>query len=458
MARKTQKTHHDPPPQILTVSQLTRRVKGLLEDEVGYVWVSGEVSNLRVSPAGHAYFTLKDAQSQIDAVMFHGRFQHIHFDADNGLEIIAFGLVSVYEKRGNYQLICEELHPKGLGALQLAFEKLKKKLDEEGLFDEKHKKPLPMLPRRIGIVTSPTGAPIRDMLNVIRRRFAQVHVLIYPSRVQGDEAAEEIVEGIRVLDQLGVDVMIIGRGGGSLEDLWPFNEEILVRAVFEAKTPIISAVGHEIDFALTDFAADLRAPTPSAAAELVVREQEALLERIRLLGKRMGKAESAYIERAANRVALQRSSYVFRRPGELIRQRRQRVDELRQQLTRAVRDKTNAADHRFKHSRRSLALLSPSMQVSRAGEQLARFKQRLTAAGPAQVERLRGRCRPVFAQLHALSPLGVLSRGYALAWTHPEGRLVRDAHSLEPDDILRVQFGQGSVITRVERIGDSGNG
>jgi hypothetical protein len=259
----------DTSPEIWTVSQLTRRVKNLLETQISYVWVSGEISNYRVSPAGHAYFTLKDAESQIDAVMFRGKLMGLRFGPENGLEVIVYGLVTVYEKRGAYQIVCDEMQPKGMGALQLAFEKLRKKLQQEGLFEESHKKPLPLLPRRIGVVTSPTGAAIRDILNVIRRRFANVHIILWPARVQGDEAAPEIVEGIRVLDAWGVDVMIVGRGGGSLEDLWPFNEEIVVRAVYEARTPIISAVGHEIDYTLTDFAADVRAPTPSAAAELV---------------------------------------------------------------------------------------------------------------------------------------------------------------------------------------------
>ncbi|MCP4643011.1 MAG: exodeoxyribonuclease VII large subunit, partial [bacterium] len=279
-------------------------MKSLLESDVGKVWVSGEISNWRVSPAGHAYFTLKDENSQVDAVMFRGRMSRLQFEPEGGLEVIIHGLVTVYERRGNYQIVCEEMHPKGLGALQLAFEKLKKQLQEEGLFDEDHKKPLPMLPRRIGIVTSPTGAAIRDILNVINRRFANVHVIHYPARVQGEEAAPEIVAGIRALDAFGVDVMIIGRGGGSLEDLWPFNEEAVVRAVFDAQTPIISAVGHEIDFALTDFAADMRAPTPSAAAELVVRERAALVDGVRRLGQRLGQSMTHRIESARNRVTL----------------------------------------------------------------------------------------------------------------------------------------------------------
>ncbi|HIJ73970.1 MAG TPA: exodeoxyribonuclease VII large subunit, partial [Candidatus Hydrogenedentes bacterium] len=325
-------------PEIWTVSQLTRRVKNLLEAEISYVWVSGEISNWRVSPAGHAYFNLRDEDSQVDVVMFRGKLMQLRFGPENGLEVIIHGLVTVYEKRGNYQIVCDEMEPKGLGALQLAFEKLKRKLDEEGLFDEAHKKPLPVLPRRIGVVTSPTGAAIRDILNVLERRFANVHVILFPARVQGDEAAEEIVEGIRALDEFGVDVMIVGRGGGSLEDLWPFNEEIVVRAVYQVETPIISAVGHEIDFALTDFAADLRAPTPSAAAELVVQEREALVKNVQGVRQRMTQAIAYRLEQTRNRLALARSCYLFQRPEEVVRQRRQQLDELRMRLQDAATD------------------------------------------------------------------------------------------------------------------------
>lgn len=445
-------------PEIWSVSQLTRRVKSLLETQISYVWVSGEISNYRVSPAGHAYFTLKDENSQVDAVMFRGKLMHLKFGPESGLEVIVHGLVTVYEKRGNYQIICEEMQPKGMGALQLAFEKLKRKLDQEGLFDPAHKKALPLLPRRIGIVTSPTGAAIQDILNVINRRFANVHILLYPARVQGDEAAEEIVEGIRVLDQWGVDVMIIGRGGGSLEDLWPFNEEILVRAVYEVNTPVISAVGHEIDFALTDFAADVRAPTPSAAAELVVREQEALQNAIVQLRLRLGKSMSRGLERARSRLTLARSSFVFRRPEELLRQRRQQADELRMKIEAAMAERLRKAKLRVDRAARAVMLLSPVNQVRRAKERLAALRLRVGQSSVAALERLRGRLRPLLAQLDALSPLAILSRGYALAWKLPERALVRAAAQLAPGDILHLRFGSGSATAVVKEIEENTHG
>lgn len=439
-------------PEILTVGQLTRRVKDLLETQVGNVWVSGEISNWRVSPAGHAYFTLKDAESQIDAVMFRGKMMKLQFRPDSGLGVVVFGLVTVYEKRGNYQIVCEEMHPKGVGALQLAFEQLKKKLSEEGLFDEAHKKPLPLLPRRIGIVTSPTGAAIRDMLHVINRRFANVHILIFPARVQGEEAAPEIVEGIKTLDDMGVDVMIVGRGGGSLEDLWPFNEEIVVRAIYDARTPIISAVGHEVDFTLADFAADLRAPTPSAAAELVVREQEVLAEKVRLLGSRMAKSLARQIEQAKSRLALAASSYVFRRPEELVRQRRQRVDELRMRIEDHVEDRIRLLRRRLEHAARALVLLSPGQRVRAARVELGAKLQRMIASAQNATARLRARFQPLVAQLDALSPLAVLSRGYSLAWKLPGRELVRDVSQVAPMDKLEIRFGKGGAAATVDRI------
>jgi len=445
-------------PEILTVSQLTRRVKNLLESEISYVWVSGEISNWRVSPAGHAYFTLKDKECQLSGVMFRGKLMNLRFGPEDGLEIVVYGLVTVYETRGVYQIICEEMQPKGMGALQLAFEKLRKKLDEEGLFDPAHKKPIPMLPRRIGIVTSPTGAAIRDMLHVINRRFANVHVLLYPARVQGEEAAEEIVEGIRALDAWGVDVIIVGRGGGSLEDLWPFNEEIVVRAVYQVTTPIISAVGHEIDFTLTDFAADLRAPTPSAAAELVVQERETVETRVADLRRRLAKSTRHSVERVRYRLTTAMACYVFRRPEELVRERHQRVDELRMRVEKSVIETARDLRARMTQVRHSLALLSPVHRFRQATDRLAAVRQRLAHGAATIAERGRARLRPVLAQLHALSPLGILSRGYALAWKLPENVLVRAAGELAIDDRIALRFGKGGAVAAIETIEEGTDG
>lgn len=452
MAKQAQTAGAPAGVEVWTVSQLTRRVKGLLEAQIGKVWVSGEISNWRVSPAGHSYFTLKDENSQLSAVMFKGRLSRLRFEPEGGLEVLLHGEVTVYEQRGNYQIICDDMQPKGVGALQLAYEKLKQKLEAEGLFDESRKKPLPMLPRRIGIVTSPTGAAIRDILNVLERRFAGVHVLLYPARVQGDEAAPEIVEGIRCFDAYGVDVVIVGRGGGSLEDLWPFNEEAVVRAIAEANTPIISAVGHEIDFTLSDFAADVRAPTPSAAAEIVVKERQALVDRVEAQRNRMARSVALQAERLRSRMNRATTSVVFRRPEDLLREPRQRLDEARFAIEERTRSQVTDAQRRLERATRSLALLSPSRQLEQAHERLRARRRQLAALGPVLLGRHRVKLSRLSAQLDALSPLAILSRGYSLTRKLPKGALVRKASQLKPNDRIHVRLGEGAVRAVVEEL------
>lgn len=286
--------HGDPvelSPKIHSVAELTRRIRASLEGEFVEVWVSGEISNFRSPASGHFYFTLKDSQAQLAAVMFRGANGNLPFKLSDGLEVICHGRVTVYEARGQYQIVVDHCEPKGIGALQLAFEQLKKKLHGEGLFDSRHKKPLPFLPKIIGVVTSATGAAFQDIVKVLHRRFSGVHVILAPVRVQGEGAAEEIAEAIRLLNRRrDIDVMIVGRGGGSLEDLWAFNEEAVARAIFDSRIPVISAVGHEIDFTIADFTADLRAPTPSAAAEIAVPKREDLLARVAELKQQLFKS------------------------------------------------------------------------------------------------------------------------------------------------------------------------
>ncbi len=448
----------NPTDQILTITQLTRRIKSLLEGDLGVVWLSGEISNWKRAASGHVYFTLKDQDSQIDAVMFKGKLSRLKFEPEAGLEVLAQGQISVYERRGNYQIIVSDMQPKGVGALQLAFEKLKKKLAAEGLFDELHKQPLPMLPKRIGVVTSPTGAAIRDILNVLTRRYGGIHVIIHPARVQGDGAAPEIAAGIRALDAYGVDVMIVGRGGGSLEDLWPFNEEVVVRAIYEARTPVISAVGHEVDFSLSDFAADLRAPTPSAAAELVVKEQTALGEQVQRLRKRLGQGLERQLTAVRHRVQLARGSYVLQRPDELVRQRRQTSDELRMRLEDSMGDQLHDARTRLDRAARSLTLLSPANQLDRTRERFIRLQERLRIAGRDMADDHRNRLRPLVAQLDALSPLAILSRGYAVTWKEPEHTLVRSSADVQLNDDVYIRLGAGAIRATVNHIEEQVNG
>jgi len=434
---------------VLTVTELTRRIKSLLEESVGFVWVVGEVSNLRRPTSGHWYFTLKDADSQLAVVMFKGRNARLKFRLDDGMEVIAGGLVSVYERRGNYQLIAEQLEPRGVGALQIAFEQLKEKLEKEGLFDPEHKKPLPVLPQRIGVVTSPTGAAIRDILNVIERRFSNVHILIRPVLVQGDAAAGQIAEAIKDVDQLAnVDVIIVGRGGGSLEDLWAFNEEVVARAIYECDTPVISAVGHEIDFTIADFVSDVRAPTPSAAAELVVQERETLIGHIEALEKQLEGRLRQHMDSLRHRLELCTESYVFQRPTEPLRQLAQRVDELTMRAEQAARTAVQQVRSRVERVGAAVMLLSPEVQVARGCELLKDVFSRLRVGCTHRMEMLLGQLEGIAGKLDSLSPLAVLSRGYSLAWKLPENVLLRDAGALSPGDAVRLQLHKGSARER----------
>ena len=438
---------------VLTVTELTRRIKSLLEDSIGFVWVVGEVSNLRRPTSGHLYFTLKDAESQIAVVMFKNRNVRLKFRLEDGLEVIAGGLVSVYERRGNYQIIAEELEPRGVGALQLAFEQLKEKLKKEGLFDPEHKKPLPMLPQRIGVVTSPTGAAIRDILNVIERRFSNVHILIYPVLVQGDEAAGQIARAINDVDRLAnVDVIIVGRGGGSLEDLWAFNEEVVARAIYECDTPVISAVGHEIDFTIADFVSDVRAPTPSAAAELVVQERETLTEQVETLRKQLDGYVRQHLYSLRHRLELCGESYVFQRPTEPLRQLAQRVDELTMRAEQTARTAVQHVRSRVERVGGAVMLLSPGAQVARGWEFLQDVFSRLRTGCVHRMKMLQGDLETVVGKLDSLSPLAVLARGYSLAWKLPENILLREARLLSPGDAVRLQLHRGSARLSVDEV------
>ena len=390
---------------ILTVTHLTIQIKNLLEGNFPDIWVEGEISNLSIPQSGHAYFTLKDEQSQIRSVLFRSSQRFLKFTLQHGMQVICRGRVSVYEPRGEYQLIVDYIEPKGIGALQLAFEQLKAKLEKEGLFDLDHKRPLPLLPQRIGIITSPTGAAIRDMLRVIKRRHPRMHILIYPVPVQGIEAAPAIVEAIQYFNRdQNVEVMIVGRGGGSLEDLWAFNEEPVARAIYASKIPVISAVGHETDYTISDFVADLRAPTPSAAAEMVVKSEESFRESISSLESSLIKSIQQQID--LTRASLREFTRLLGDPRRLLEQYVQRVDELTGRLATGLQH----------HVRRDRALLTA-----------------LTAG------------------LDHLNPLGILSRGYSVTRKLPEGVILKDASNVRPGDLLNTKLHNGEIVSRVEK-------
>ncbi|UCD86182.1 MAG: exodeoxyribonuclease VII large subunit [Deltaproteobacteria bacterium] len=435
--------------KIYSVSELTQEIRGLLEENFDYIWVKGEISNFRVPPSGHFYFTLKDPDAQIRVVMFKSQNVLLKFLPEDGLQVICSGRVSVYEPRGEYQIVVDLLEPKGIGALQLAFEQLKERLEKEGLFEPAHKKPLPFLPQRIGIVTSPTGAAIRDILKVIERRFANVHLLINPVRVQGEGAGKEIARAIRQFNQLkDIDLLIVGRGGGSLEDLWVFNEEVVARAIFNSRIPVISAVGHEIDFTIADFVADLRAPTPSVAAELAVRNKEELQAAIETLGERLGRTIKTGLEDLRSRVEI--SLRVLGDPRRRLRDYHQRVDELWGHLSYTVSQLLLRKKQIVAKLEKEVQLLSPLSQIGSWRNSLSQSHQALGSAVIYYLKLNRQRLSSRVEKLDSLSPLAILRRGYGIIRKELSGEIVKDTKQVDIRERLRVKLYKGELTCSVE--------
>jgi len=440
----------DPGRRILTVSELTRAVKDTLEGRFGGLWVEGEVSNLRVHSSGHVYFTLKDEEAQVRAVLFRSRVRRLRFEPADGLHVLAFGRLDVYAVRGEYQLVCEVLEPKGLGALQLAFEQLKARLAAEGLFDPARKRPLPVLPRRVGLVTSPTGAAVRDFLRIVTRRFAGLQVLVCPVRVQGDTAASEIAAALATLNRLGgLDVIVLARGGGSLEDLWAFNEEAVARAIAASKVPVISAVGHETDVTIADFVADLRAPTPSAAAELVVREKAQLVTHLTSLSERLRTAAAQRVRRVRERLDDLGGRRVLTDPGRPVRDWSRRLDELGTRLSRGLVLRRQQARERLEPAARALRPEVLRTHLRHEARHLAQLGRRLEQVGRGDVVRRRRAVEALAGQLDTLSPLACLARGYSIC-TRPTGEVVTRASQVERGDLVAVRLREGRLGCRVE--------
>jgi exodeoxyribonuclease VII large subunit len=393
---------------VYTVSELTKYIRVIVEDSFPGIWVEGEISNFIHHSSGHMYFSLRDAGATLRCAFFKHANIKLKFKPKDGMKVIAFGAVSVYEARGDYQLIVEDIEPKGIGALQLQFQQLKDKLQKEGLFDPKYKQPIPFLPTRIGVVTSPTGAAIQDILNIARRRFSNIEIIINPVKVQGSLAKDEIARAVRQFNELkNIDVMIVGRGGGSLEDLWPFNEEVVARAIFESEIPVISAVGHEIDYTISDFVADFRAPTPSAAAELVIPKKEDLSRLINTALERLNNAIFGKLDILKEELEGLRESYILRQPLNYIIQKAQRIDDLRKDMSVRI-------DH----------------IVDMSGEKFNR----------------------IIGKLEALSPISILKRGYSITMKLPEGIIVKDTGLLKVGDRIETKLGQGKFRSRVEEI------
>ena len=438
---------------VCTVGELAMRIKAHLEDQFPAVWVEGEISNLRIPSSGHAYFTLKDDTAQLRCVLFRGRGRRVAFQPEDGMQVLAFGGLDVYLARGEYQLVVELLEPKGVGALQLAFEQLKRRLEAEGLFDAARKRGLPPFPRTIGIVTSPTGAAIRDMLHVIGRRFADLRILITPVRVQGEEAPGEIVAALRDLQAVeDLDVIIVGRGGGSIEDLWAFNDERVARAIAGCRVPVISGVGHETDFTIADFVADLRAPTPSAAAEVVVQEKLQVARALVSLYEALKQAMASRLERDRERVEVLGKRRVLTDAARALRDLYRRVDELTSRLTRAVRGSERQATHRLSLARNALRSLNPVARIANGTVLLAQLRGRLASAAVHSVKVSQHRFDAAVGRLDSLSPLAVLGRGYSLTRLLPSGVIVRDAAQTRPGDAVEILLHQGAVEARVERL------
>jgi exodeoxyribonuclease VII large subunit len=436
---------------ILTVSRLTALLRGVLEENFEQVWVEGEVSNLSFPSSGHLYFTLKDSGAQLRCVMFKSTVKNLKFRPVDGMGLIVRGRISVYDQRGEYQLICEYLEPAGIGALQAAFMQLKERLAGEGLFDEANKRPMPAFPRRLGVITSPTGAAIHDILNVLKRRFASLEILLYPVRVQGDGAALEIARAVDDMNRLGlVDVMIVGRGGGSLEDLWAFNEECLARAVHRSKIPIISAVGHETDWTICDFTADLRAPTPSAAAELVIASTDELRGQMEGLSHRLRLVMEARLRSLEGRLdSLRRALHD---PSTMVGHLSQRVDDLTERLERALEHDVRRRSEQFYRLNQSFQFNNPMQSVADTRQHLRLLLSEAEQILVARLESLKQIFTGNAARLDVLSPLSTLSRGYSITTRITDGWVVADAGQLAVGGWMRVRFHRGAVVGRVESI------
>jgi len=434
-----------------TVSELTAKIRDLLAKNFTDITVQGEISNCREAQSGHIYFTLKDDRAQVRCVFFKQQQRGIKFRPEDGLQMTVRGSISVYETRGEYQIYVENLEPIGLGALQLAFEQLKKRLEAEGLFDPARKKPLPLLPSRIGIITSPRGAAVRDVVRILTRRFPNVHLTVYPVRVQGEGSAEEIVKALKFFNlKKIVDVLILARGGGSLEDLWAFNEEIVARAIFASEIPVISGVGHETDFTIADFVADVRASTPSAAAELVVQTRAQFDKHIADLRETLAGLVRYRLLELSRRVHELSARRGFRRPLDLLRQQRQRADEMTSRLALGLRARLAQSRKRFTAAH--LRIASFDFRVKIAAFRL-RLERRTAELG-VRIERLlrakRDRLEKLTLQLQERSPLRVLERGYAIA-TDAAGNLLRDAAQVALGDTVAIQLHRGRLTTEVKK-------
>jgi exodeoxyribonuclease VII large subunit len=438
---------------VYSVSQLNRAAKNLLATHFMTVRVEGEVSNFSAPSSGHWYFTLKDAQAQIRCAMFRGQQHRLGFRPGNGDLVVVNAQVSLYEPRGDYQLVVEAMEQAGDGALRLAFERLKIKLLNEGLFDEHRKQAIPTLPGQIGIITSPTGAAVHDILTVLKRRFPAIPVLIYPVAVQGDNAKFEISAALEKANQQAlVDVIILARGGGSLEDLWAFNEEIVARAIAASKIPVISGVGHEVDFSIADFVADLRAPTPSAAAEHAVPHQNEWLGGFKFMENQLQEKLNRQLIQHRQRLTWLSKSLQLQHPGEKLQRNAQRLDELEQRLNKSIHQTFAQLHQRLAMKSQKLQQFQPTVQILYHQQQLTYCQQRLKRAMQLKLLALKQRQAGISHTLQAVSPLATLERGYAIVQEHQSQRIVKSIQQLAENDFLDTRLSDGRIVSQIKSI------
>ncbi len=442
-----------PQQTAISVSELNRQARALLEQGIARLWVSGEISNLSRPASGHVYFSLKDDNAQVSCAFFRQRQRGPTIGLKDGDQVLVFGRVSIYEARGNYQLIVEQIEAAGEGELRRRFEALKKKLAAEGLFDEELKRPIPDLPRRIGVVTSPSGAAIRDILTVLKRRFPAVPVIIYPTAVQGVAAANQIIGALSAaVTRAECDVSILARGGGSLEDLWPFNEETVARAINECAIPTISAVGHEIDFTISDFVADLRAPTPTAAAELVVPDQAEWLRSLTTTAARIASLGRRYLEDHYQELDFLSRRLSQSSPAAIVARQMDWLKNLKQVLTGAMRHDLLKRSRALELVRTRLLQRSPAIEVQHSVNYLAELNQRLKSIGTASVDRLQNRLKLAERALHSVSPLATLERGYAIVSEAESDKILSDASATKPGRKITARLAHGSLAATVDKV------
>ena len=439
---------------VYTVSRLNREARALLERGFGLIWLEGEISNFARPSSGHWYFSLKDAAAQVRCAMFRQRNALLRFVPRDGQRVLVRARVGLYEPRGEYQLIVDHVEDAGVGALKLEFEQLSAKLAAEGLFDAARKRPLPRLPRRIGVITSPTGAAIRDILHVLARRFPAAAVLLYPVPVQGAQAAAEIREALQLAARRAeCDVLILARGGGSLEDLWAFNDEALARAIVASPIPVVSGVGHEVDFTIADFAADVRAPTPSAAAELVVPDGEEWLRRFAGYEARLAQGVRRHLRDARERLGWLAGRAAQAGPSARLANEMQRLDELEQRLRRSLRERFADWRSALAERRSQLWRDNPAVRLREAGLRLSDLRARLRSAGQGALRAARERLLPLVRTLQAVSPLATLDRGYAIV-SSATGRIVRDPADAPPGTAIEARLARGRIRATVDEPSD----